>query len=76
VSVFVATAADAARNAQAPTGSGSSTRPVMVDTKMERRVQAWVVMPTGMGTRKRSARPTDIERMRGMGLAPRGAGDG
>jgi len=38
VKVLVATAVVTARKDHAPTGSGSSTRPAIVDAKIERRV--------------------------------------
>lgn len=68
--VLVATAVVADKNAQAPTGSGESTRPAMVDTKIASSVQASVVIPTGQGTTKRSTAPIAMEAMRGTGLAP------
>jgi hypothetical protein len=73
-SVLVAMAVVTARKAQAPTGSGSSTSPAMVLTKMESRVQACTLMPAGMGTRKRSARPSPTAAKNGTGLAPCGGG--
>jgi hypothetical protein len=42
----------------------------MVLTKMESRVHAWVVMPTGMGARKRTANPIATDKRNGTGLAP------
>ena len=65
-----ATAAVAATAAQAPVGSGSSTKPAIVDTKTESKVQAWGSSPAGMGTRKRRARPMPTEAARGRSLAP------
>ena len=50
--------------------------PAMVDTKMDSRVQACTVMPTGMGTRKRSARPMPTAARKGTGLAPCTAAQG
>lgn len=76
VRVLVATAVVTDRKAQAPTGIGSSTSPAMVDTKMESRVQPCMLMPAGTGTRKRSTRPTAMERARGSGLAPGQTGAG
>ena len=49
--VFVAIAAVAAKNAQAPTGKGSNTRPAIVETNIERRVHPWLEIPSGVGTR-------------------------
>ena len=121
VRVFVATATVTPRNAQAPTGSGSNTRPgvgrglcscdtelvapppghtdtfkrttsqfhafnlripslvyplfpqnlpAMVLTKMESKVHASVLMPAGMGAKKRIARPKPTDAKRGTILAP------
>lgn len=122
VRVLVATATVTPRNAQAPTGSGSSTRPgvrrgscscgthsschhhkshtytsdltilqsqacnpgipslryphfpqnlpAMVLTKMESNVHASVLMPAGMGAKKRIARPKPTDAKRGTILAP------
>ena len=42
----------------------------MVDTKMESRDQADVVRPSGMGIRKRMAKPIATEAARGTNLAP------
>jgi hypothetical protein len=74
VRVLVAMAVVADRKAQAPTGIGSRTSPAIVDTKMDSSVQPWRVMPAGTGTRKRSARPREMESTRGTGLAPGQAG--
>jgi len=44
--------------------------PAMVETKMDSRVQAWVVRPAGTGTRKRRARPMAQLANRGTSLMP------
>lgn len=54
----------------------SGSAPAMVLTKMDSRVQAWGVMPTGMGTRKRSASPMPTAARNGTGLAPCSAAGG
>ncbi|KAM0981991.1 hypothetical protein EV1_014903 [Malus domestica] len=56
--------------AQAPTGNGLRTRPEMVDRKMASNCQACEVTSTGLGTKKRTAMPTAMEMMKGMGFAP------
>lgn len=58
------------RNAQAPTGNGLMMRPAMVERKMESNCQAWGVTSRGLGIRKRTMRPKEIEIIKGMGLAP------
>lgn len=70
VRVFVAIAVVAAKNAQAPTGSGSSTRPAMVEAKIDKSVHACSVTPTGMGSKNRIAKPIATEMRRGNGFAP------
>mmetsp|Transcript_1237 Transcript_1237/g.4013 ORF Transcript_1237/g.4013 Transcript_1237/m.4013 type:complete len:418 (-) Transcript_1237:1073-2326(-) len=70
VSVLVAMATVADRNAQAPTGRGSSTSPAMVDTKMDRSVQPCCEMPAGVGTAKLSTRPSDTHTTSGTIFAP------
>ena len=65
-----ATAAVAATAAQAPVGSGSRTRPAIVETKTDSRDQACGSSPAGTGTRKRRARPMPTEAASGMSLAP------
>lgn len=47
--------------------------PAMVLTKMESRVHACTLMPAGMGTRKRRARPSPTAARNGTGLAPCGS---
>lgn len=76
VKVFVATATVTAMKAQAPTGRGSSTRPAMVETKMDSRVHPWALIPTGAGTKNCSARPREMESTSGRGLAPGHTGPG
>lgn len=76
VRVLVAMAVVTARKAHAPTANGSSTRPAMVETKIERRFQPCMVMPSGTGTRKRRANPREMERMNGIGFAPGQTGAG
>lgn len=74
VSVLVAMAVVTAMKAQAPTAKGSKTRPAMVDTKIESKFHPCTLMPAGIGTRKRRARPRETEIKRGMGFAPGQAG--
>lgn len=64
------------KNAHAPTGKGLKTRPVIVDKKMAKSCQAWSVTSTGMGIRKRTMRPIEIEMRKGRSLAPCGGGGG
>lgn len=70
VSVLVTMEEVRPRKAQAPTGNGLKTRPATVERKMESNCQAWGVTCGGLGTRKRTMRPIEIEIMNGMGLAP------
>mmetsp|Transcript_26049 Transcript_26049/g.66254 ORF Transcript_26049/g.66254 Transcript_26049/m.66254 type:complete len:277 (+) Transcript_26049:2006-2836(+) len=72
VSVFVARVTVTAMKAHAPTGRGSSTRPRMVVTKIDSSVHPCVVMPSGMGIRKRIARPTARAWRAGMIFTPIG----
>ena len=58
------------RKAHAPTGKGLKTRPAIVDKKMARSCQACGVTSTGLGTRKRTRRPMEIEIKKGRSLAP------
>ena len=44
--------------------------PEMVETKMESSVQAWMLIPAGMGTKNRSASPMATDANSGSGLAP------
>lgn len=70
--VLVTIEAVTPRNAQAPTGSGLRTRPEMVEIKMARSCHDWGVSSGGLGTAKRRIRPTEIEMISGIGLAPFG----
>lgn len=70
VRVLVTTEAVRPRKAHAPTGNGLSTRPAMVERNMERSCQASGVTWTGLGTKKRTMRPMDMEMIKGMGFAP------
>uniref|UniRef100_A0A0A9FIH0 PDCT1 n=1 Tax=Arundo donax TaxID=35708 RepID=A0A0A9FIH0_ARUDO len=73
-SVCVATAAVSPRKAQAPTGSGPSTSPAMVERKMERSCHARRLTSAGRGARNRTARPTAREMTSGTSFAPAAAG--
>jgi hypothetical protein len=61
---------DKPQKAQAPTGSGVSTKPVMVDRKMASKVHAWGSTAAGHGTRNFMARPTATEMIAGTIFAP------
>lgn len=50
--------------------------PAIVETKIDSSVQAWVLRPEGMGTRKRSARPMAALPSRGTTLTPGQGFDG
>ena len=71
-SVLVTIEAVRPMKAQAPTGSGLSTRPAIVERKMERSCQPCGVRPSGRGTANRRIRPTERERIRGRSFAPCG----
>lgn len=75
-SALVCAARCAAQQPSSPVGSGSSTRPVTVATKMAVRVQALEVMPAGQGTRKLIARPSSTTARVGTSLAPWERGGG
>lgn len=64
------------RKAQAPTGKGLKTRPAMVERNMQSNCQDWGVTSGGLGMRKRTMRPMEIEIMNGRGLAPWEGGGG
>ena len=70
VSVLVTTVMERPQNAQAPTGSGVSTRPVMVERKMARRVHAWGTTWAGHGTTNFTTSPTAMEISMGVIFAP------
>lgn len=67
--VLVRTVTVRPKKAHAPTGNGLRTRPAMVETKMERSCQACGVTSGGLGMRNRTIKPTEIERISGIGLA-------
>lgn len=69
-SVLVTMEAVRPRKAQAPTGKGLKTRPATVDRKIESNCHAWRVTSGGLGTRKRTTRPIEIEIRKGIGFAP------
>ena len=50
--------------------------PAMVETKIDSSVQAWVLSPEGIGTRKRSARPMAALASKGTTLTPGHGFDG
>lgn len=68
--VFVTTEAVRPKKAHAPTGNGLRTRPAIVERKMERSCHASGVTSTGLGTKKRTMRPMEMEMMKGIGFAP------
>ena len=58
------------KKAHAPTGKGLKTRPAIVDKKMARSCQACWVTSTGLGTKKRTMRPREIDIKKGRTVAP------
>ena len=70
VKVLVTTVTVKPRIAQAPTGKGFKTRPVIVDKKMASNCHAFVETPAGFGTAKRTMMPIATEIRNGIGLAP------
>ena len=70
VSVLVTTVMERPQKAQAPTGRGVRTRPVMVERKMARRVHARGSTAAGHGTTNWITRPTATEMSAGTILAP------
>ena len=70
VRVFVTTVVDNPRTAQAPTGSGVNTNPVIVDKKIARSVQACGFTAAGHGIKKCTTKPTATEIAAAPSLAP------
>ena len=68
--VLVTIEAVTPRKAHAPTGNGLSTRPEMVERKMARSCHDWGESSGGFGIAKRRIKPTEIEIISGIGLAP------
>ena len=58
------------KKAQAPTGRGLSTRPVIVDRKIASNCHAWVDTATGLGTKYLTRSPTATDIAKGNGFAP------
>lgn len=58
------------RKAQAPTGKGLRTNPVIVERKIANNCQAWEETAAGLGTRNLTMMPTATEMAKGKGLAP------
>lgn len=69
-SVRVTTEKVRATKAQAPTGRGATTSPVMVERKIARSCHACRETWTGLGTQNRKRRPTATEIARGRSFAP------
>ena len=71
VRVFVTTVVDNPRNAQAPTGSGVNTNPVIVDKKIDRVRQLELSESYGAeGIKKCTTKPTATEIAAAPSLAP------
>lgn len=69
-SVRVTTETVRARKAQAPTGRGATTSPVMVERKMARSCHACRETWTGLGMQNRKRTPMATEIARGRSFAP------
>merc|ERR1719243_87912 len=61
-------------SAQAPEGSGRSTRPATAETKTEKSAQAWEVTPAGWGHKNHSATAGATDAASGTSGAPPQAG--
>jgi hypothetical protein len=70
LSVLVTTAVVSPQNAHAPTGSGPSTKPVIVDRKMLNNAHACGTTASGRGTTKFTIIPTAMDIANGLSDAP------